>query len=122
MKYKELIKFGIVGTFSTIINLIVYTVFLSFETAIELSAIFGYISGLSVSFSFNKFWVFKKVYSNKTAKQLVLFTSLYLFSLCIHTVIISILEANLGTMIPWLIGILLSTIINFTGAKLIVFK
>ena len=97
-KYKQFIRFVIVGSVSTILNFLVYYFFLKINLNLELSAILGYITGLLFSFIFGKSWVFKSKDSNIN-KQIILFVSIYLISLTIYTVLISFLSDYYGNIL-----------------------
>ena len=121
LKIKELIRFIVVGIFSTLINFLVYYFFISINLIVELSAIIGYVTGIFISFIFGKIWVFSN-HDSKVKIQLIKFFILYIFSLTIYTIIISHYNQQLGKIFSWFIAISISTIINFIGSKYVVFK
>jgi len=117
-------KFGIVGILSTIFN---YGVFAFLYKIISLhyivSSVTGYVSGLLLGYLLNKNWTFI-AQVDKSRSYIVGYITVYAVSLVssqaflfflVELLLINPLYANI-------LAIVLSTIMNFLGTNLFVFK
>ena len=121
-KYKQIIRFVIVGFCSTIVNFLVYLTLYKITAAISFSAYIGYCTGLLISYIFGKKWVFR-LSGNLRIVNKILFFLTYMTGGIIMTILTASLEnVGLNHKLAWLIGINYSVINNFLGSKYLVFK
>tara|TARA_B100000886_G_scaffold173306_1_gene118594 strand:- start:118 stop:516 length:399 start_codon:yes stop_codon:yes gene_type:complete len=119
---KQLIRYIIVGCFSTFINYIVFVLLIFYSKSIFLSTTFGYISGILFSFHFARKWIFYST-TSKYLKSLATFLIIYLLGGLFFSITTKIFYGiGLNHNLAWLIGISLSVINNFLGSKYIVFR
>lgn len=116
-------RFAVVGTVSTAINYLIFLLLTFAHLNYLLAATTGYLAGVLAGFSFNRAWTFASK-GGRVSRQLPLYFIIYLASLgvsilflkfLVETLFIKPLIANIGA-----IG--LSTIMNFIGSKLLVFR
>lgn len=122
----QLTKFLIVGSISTAINYLVFSLSTyQFKIHYALSSIIGYFCGFAFGYLFNRNWSFSshKSTSNKQ-RELIVYLLVNLFSLACSLLLLRALVDDLNWP-AWFSNILaigLSTITNFTGLKFVVFK
>ena len=117
-------KFGIVGILSTVFNYGVFA-FLYKIVSIHyiLSSIIGYISGLLLGYQLNKNWTFIDQL-DKSKSYIVDYITVYAISLVSSQVFLLFLVEILliNPLYANILGIALSTVINFFGTNFFVFK
>ena len=119
---KQLIRFIVVGTFSTLINYIIFVLLLYYSKSIFLSSAFGYISGILFSFHFARKWIFNST-TSKYLKSLAKFLIIYLIGGLFFSISTKLFYSiGLNHNLAWIIGLSLSVINNFLGSKYIVFR
>lgn len=144
---KKFIKFGIVGTSSTAVSLLVFWLLsLQFPALNLLTKAAGWIMGFFVGFTLNKFWTYVDQ-TDDGEKYLIKYIAVYAVTffiylgfnlLCDHYLfpniyIADILESfgwlesaswvdNNGPFISNVISILLNVMLNFIGTNFLVFK
>ena len=117
------IKFCVVGLGSTILS---YTIFFLLYSIVSIhyivASLIGYVSGLAFGYFLNKLWTFG-VKKNSVALALKYIT-VYIFSLCLSIVILYIMVdyAKIDPLISNVFVIMISTLTNFFGVKIIVFN
>ncbi|MGN0929115.1 MAG: GtrA family protein [Alphaproteobacteria bacterium] len=149
--FKRFLKFGIVGGFGTIVNLVIFAL-LSFAGINSIiSAIVSFIVAATFNYILNSLWVFKDRGHNCTKTLWVKFMCVSVFSLCINLIVLFIMERYImPMMIKWwlvekimqitagilnvktiskiialysqAVGIACSMIFNFIGNNCITFK
>ena len=117
---KQLLKFGITGIISNLINLLFYSIsFIFFGT--NVSVFIVYFTGLIFSYYSNKYWTFKfdkkKNNSLITEKfQYLILNTISLF-LMIFLVNIFLNEINSNHIAAWFFGAIPVAILNFIISK-----
>lgn len=120
----QFLKFVLIGCCSLILNY--GTFFISFKKLslnYLLASALGYAAGLVISYTFNRLWTFKSKEENKT-KEFSLFITVYLISLGLSLITLKVLVGTfqLSPLLANLFAIGVSTVSNFTGLKLFVFR
>lgn len=120
----ELMKFLVTGGISTLVNYIVFTLFFSWlKFSPVMASASGYFAGLIVGYLLNGKWTFEKV--NKSQKVIMSkYLLVYMLSLALSLVVLDFLVKSLG-ITPFLAQVVvigITTITNFLGLKLWVFK
>lgn len=144
---KKFIKFGIVGTSSTVVSLLVFWLLsLQFPALNLLTKAAGWIMGFFVGFTLNKFWTYVDQ-TDDGEKYLIKYIAVYAVTffiylgfnlLCDHYIFPNIYIANILESLGWLqsaewtnnngplvsnvISILLNVMLNFIGTNFLVFK
>ncbi|MFZ4797883.1 MAG: GtrA family protein [Bacteroidia bacterium] len=144
---KKFIKFGIVGTSSTAVSLLVFWLLsLQFPALNLLTKAAGWIMGFFVGFTLNKFWTYVDQ-TDDGEKYLIKYIAVYAVTffiylgfnvLCDHYLFPNIYIANVLESFDWIqsaswidnngpfisnvISILLNVILNFIGTNFLVFK
>lgn len=144
---KKFIKFGIVGTSSTVVSLLVFWLLsLQFPALNLLTKAAGWIMGFFVGFTLNKFWTYVDQ-TEDGEKYLIKYIAVYAVTffiylgfnfLCDHYLFPNIYLANLAQNLNWqmssvwlnnngpfvsnIISILLNVMLNFIGTNFLVFK
>ena len=119
----EFIKFLIVGIFATIINYASFSILYKF-TPINylLSSSIGFLAGVFAGFPFNKQWTFK---SNKNSIKLIIpYLTVYTISLILSLILLEI-QVKIAGINPYIanfICICFTTVTNFAGTKILIFK
>ena len=117
-------KFGMVGILSTIFN---YGVFAFLYKIVHvhyiLSSIIGYVCGLLLGYLFNKNWTFISQV-DKSKSYIIGYITVYSVSLLLsQTFLFFLVEVLLITpLYANIAAIILSTLINFLGTNIFVFK
>ena len=120
----QLLKFLIVGLFSTIINYCLFYFLLKIANINYLiSSSCGFIAGVFGGFYLNKNWTYNDK-NNKSNNLLWKYFSLYLTSLLISLIFLKITVdySGLNAEIANLLAIIITTCVNFIGTKFMVFK
>ncbi len=117
------IKFIITGGISTALNYLVFYLLVKFTiTNYLIASITGYITGLAFGFILNNFWTFQS--STYHISKIVGYCFLYLLSLCISLLFlyISVEKFHFNKLLMNFFAISISTVCNFIGLNLFVFK
>jgi len=120
---KQFIKFALIGLESTILNYLVFLIlfyFLSVHYLIAGGS--GFIAGVFLGFIFNKLYTFES--SQKSSTTLPGYLLVYLFSLIFTIIALKLLVDFVGIdpLISNVFVICITTLINFFGTKILVFK
>jgi putative flippase GtrA len=144
---KKFIKFGIVGTSSTMVSLLVFWLLsLQFPALNLLTKAAGWIMGFFVGFTLNKFWTYVDQ-TDDGEKYLIKYIAVYAITffiylgfnfLCDHYIFPNVYMADFFKSMEWLktsewlnnngpfvsniISILLNVMLNFIGTNFLVFK
>ena len=121
---RELCRFIVVGSWSTIINyLLFYILFEILDINYLISSAFGFIAGVFFGYSFNRKWTFK-VKKYKKRSEIISYFVVYMASLLISLLFLEILVniAGLDPKIANILAIGLTTCTNYIGVKKIVFN
>lgn len=125
-KNKSVIKFGVVGITNTLVDFIVFIVFMNIFGLEELvSQTMSYACGVLNSFFMNRFWTFKNHKTNiSLVNQLGKFIVSNSISLTISLVGLNLLNSIMGinVYISKTIVTLFLQVFNYTVYKFIVFK
>jgi len=123
---KEFIKFGIVGSISTIINFLVLIFFTEVLFIWYLfSSVIGFIISAIFNFSFNKFWTFRndqkgrKVFFQANKFILVVSTSLFFNTLILYSLTDYL---NFDYRFSWFLATALVSVWNFSMNRFWTFK
>ena len=122
---KQFFKFGIVGVFNTLINLLVLYILTEFFGVYYLvSAFFAFIIAVTNSFILNKTWTFEEKVGHKVYSRYFKFIVISLIALIFNLILLYVLVEyfKIWYMLAQLIGVILNLIINFLGNKLWAFK
>ena len=120
---KQFLKFIIVGGFSTIVN---YSVFYFLYEILEvhyiISSASGFIVGVFAGYGFNKKWTFG--IREKAARYAYKYYIVYIISLILSLFVLKFLVSQIGLSpeIANVLTICFTTITNFVGIKLWVFR
>ena len=117
----QLIRFGVVGIISTLLNYLIFWVLVEIGAVYWISMVGGYLSGVAIGYKLNKVWTF---HSQSKTSHFLMYLSLYLCSLLVGLVsIIGMVEIlNIQPKIANIIVIFITATINFLGSKLGVFR
>lgn len=118
---REIILFLIVGAFSTVINYLTFVLLVYFDTNRLFASASGYVCGLVIGYFLNKNYSFDTKSSSHKLFYSYLFV--YLLNLVISLAILKILISfSLNIYIANFLVICYTTMANFIGLKLKVFK
>ncbi len=119
----QILRFVVAGTFSTVINFLVYrSIFLIFNN-ITFASLLGYLTGLLSSFLFATIWVFNKKSQFKILKSLSIFILIYILGGIEMSLIIIFLNALMNDYkIAWFFGAMVGSLNNYLGSKYFLFK
>jgi putative flippase GtrA len=123
VKYKQLVKYGLVGAANTLISFAVfYVLHKLLGVNYKIANPIAYVSGMLNGFYFNKKWTFKSDGSLK--REAVLFLAVNGVSLLTQYLIITMLVEKMGQdpLHAQVVGTLCSICINFLGQKFLAFK
>ena len=121
---KQFQKFAVVGITNTAIG---YSVFFGLFHFVHFhylaAAVVGYVSGLVWGFFFNRRWTFRSA-EGARSRQFIPFGSVYLVSLLLSMLLLRFLVAalHMDPRAANIVAIGLSTLTNFAGCKLFVFR
>lgn len=119
----QFIKFCLIGLECTILNYLVFIIFLYFFSIYYLiSAGCGFFSGVLLGFIFNKKYTFNS--NKKISIALPKYFLIYLLSLAIHILLLKFLVEYLSikTLISNALLLPITTTINFLGTKIFAFE
>ncbi len=120
---KEAVKFIIIGIFGTAVNYgVFYTIYKFIGVNYTISSAIGFIAGVFAGFPFNKNWTFQS--DKNTRKVIIPYFTIYLMSLGISIALLNIQVKllNINPLIANVVCICVTTVTNFIGTKLFVFK
>lgn len=120
---KQLVRFLVVGASSTALNYLVFFILFSFlEFSYLLASALGFIAGVLLGYSLNKFWTF--AVKEHCIKEFLKYLGVYGFSLLLSLVVLAFLVENLSldARLANIMVIMITTVVNFSGVKLLVFK
>ena len=131
--FKESYRFAIVGILATIVNFFVNFGFIEFGFSVAVSSAYGYFSGILIGFPLNKFWAFsstkEKVMGQEVLKYFIVYFITFLLNSYLAVVsydlfnkLINLEELVLAKSVYYLPVIVITTILNFLGCKIFVFK
>lgn len=121
MKIKEFIGFVLAGGAATVLNYLVFLVLLSFSFQYLLASAIGFVSGIGVSFTINKMWVFSDSTSNQT--RFVRYLVAYVFALAGQLSLLEVLvQFGIRPEISNIIAISIVVVINFFVVRKFVFR
>jgi len=121
----ELIKFIIVGSFTVLIDLTIYSLLLLLDQQTVFSKAFGFSFGTIFAYFANRHFTFKG--GNNSIYRFIIFLILYICSMFANVftneLMLLILVQNQSTiMFAFIIATSLSAVINFIGMKFIIFR
>lgn len=118
----QLVKFGIVGLSNTAVTAAALFILISLLKVDPLVANpIGYILGLINSFIFNKFWTFKS--SSHPLREALLFLIVFAISFTPQFFLYKyLLNIGFSELIATAVGMVVYTMINFIGNRLLTFK
>lgn len=111
----KIIKFVIVGSVGTVINLIVFTLFFTFNKNAQIAASLAFLVASTTNFYFNKVWTFNYITKGNIIKKWFQYLLANSFGLVINLFILFVLhnKYNLNPYVSQLLGILGGSIFNF---------
>ncbi|MBY0385839.1 GtrA family protein, partial [bacterium] len=121
--HKELTKFIIVGSLTSLIDLTTYGFLVKADMHPSASKFFSFLAGTCFAYYANKYFTFKK--GSQSKKDAFKFVGLYGFSLAINVAMNFMTLKVLGEdfiFTAFLTATATSTVINFCGQKFWVFK
>ena len=133
---RNFLKFGLIGVLNTLVTFLVFNVlllFFSVSTGLVVSAFYciAYGAGLVHSFIWNKRWVFAQNHANATVSEFIRFAAVTItVGLACAALLQSLiaypapynLTPHLWANVAFLLTIPLSTLGNFFGYHVFVFK
>lgn len=120
----ELLRFSLVGLISTFVNYAIFFILLKYISVYYIYASsIGFLVGIYVSYSLNRRFTFISVMESKV-KELFSYIAICFFSLILSLLVLRILVEvySLNPLLGNLAAIAVSTISNFIGAKVFVFR
>ncbi|MEO3943909.1 GtrA family protein [Gorillibacterium sp. CAU 1737] len=139
-KYEDLLKFGLVGVGNTMVDFAVYTILYYVGVPYRVAQCFSYAAGTLNSYILNKKWTFaaKKPAASAdstadaprtdthkaNAAEALRFLVVNLFTLGLSILLLGLLKEQLGlhAIVAKLLVTLVTTLVNFVGSKLWVFR
>jgi putative flippase GtrA len=120
---KQLLRFMIVGTVSTLLNFLTYYLVYKAGVNLVIASVLGYMVGLINSYQFGKIWVFESK-GNEAKYVLLRFALVYAIGGAGMSGIVEFLDQTLSWdyRICWFWGTAFAFTNNFVGSKLLVFK
>ena len=119
----EIIKFIIVGLFSTTLNFLAFNLFYLITLRINIASIFGYLIGLCNSFLFSRQWVFVNSTKKVSLNSLIIFVLIYVVGGIEMTIIINLIfDLFENYKFAWLCGTFVAASNNYLGSKYLLFK
>ncbi len=119
----EIIKFLLVGTLNTGIDMAVFTVLVTFGIPIIPAQCVSYACGIANSYVLNRYWTFRQK-EKQTMKQPIKFICVNLVTLAVIFLILNGMhdELNQSLMVSKLTATLVGIFINFMGSRYWVFR
>lgn len=121
--YIQAIKFIVIGIYATIINyLVFYVLYNFFNINYTIASAVGFIIGIIAGFPFNKNWTFKS--DKKSIKVIIPYITVYCISLVLSLILLNfqVKFMQINPKIANFICICFTTVTNFLGTKIFVFK
>lgn len=121
----QIIKYGIVGTIGTIINLsVLYVLTEYFKIYYIFSEIIGFLIGIVINYLINKRWTFKENIKSDIFLKYIKYTSICTFTLILNLIILFVLVEffYIWYIFAELMAIVFCFLINFFGNKFLTFK
>lgn len=122
VKFKEVILYGIIGSFSSGLDFIIFTILTKIGMFYVIANIFSVIVGIFTSFILNRRYNFKV--TDNTIRRFAIFLSVGLLGLALSTTILWLLLTKVGIneLLAKLISIAGVVIVQFILNKYITFK
>ena len=118
----QIFKYLISGAISCSFSFLIYSTLYKYSQNSIISSFIGYFTGILISFTFARLWVFKKSRKN-SKKKIIFYTFIYVLGSIEMTMIISIVNSLIAEYrISWLFGASIAAINNYLGTKYFVFK
>lgn len=119
----EIIKFLLVGTLNTVIDMAVFAVLVTFSVSIIPAQCMSYGCGVGNSYIFNRFWTFRQK-GKQTIKQPIKFIFVNLITLVVVTLILNGMHDHMhqSLIVSKVTAILVGIFINFMGSRYWVFQ
>ena len=126
-KYKELIKYLIIGVLTTVVNYVIFAICVKIiHIDMHISNIVAWIVSVIFAYFTNKLFVFesKSFKANVLVKEIISFGAARILSLLLEELILFIFvnKMKMNEMIIKLIANVIVIIINYILSKLIIFK
>ena len=126
-KYKAIIRYGIFGVLTTLINIVVYEAFYRYvDWSNVVSNIVAWVAAVLFAFVTNKLWVFE---SRTTEKKALMFEIISFFGCRLATGVLDLAimyvavdELALNSTLMKCISNVIVIIVNYIASKLIIFK
>ena len=126
-KYKAIIRYGIFGVLTTLINIVVYEAFYRYVGwSNVVSNIVAWVAAVLFAFVTNKLWVFK---SRTTEKKALMFEIISFFGCRLATGVLDLAimyvavdEMALNSTLMKCISNVIVIIVNYIASKLLIFK
>ena len=121
--FRQIIRFAVVGLLSSAINYgIFYLLFTHFNVNYSASTAIGFMTGVLAGFLFNKAWTFSE--SDESKKFILPYFLVYLFSLGASLLFMKLAVEvfHIDARIANFLSIGFTTVLNFLGIKILVFK
>lgn len=117
-------RYLIVGGITTLINLIIYQVFLWFNVSYMIATTFAFVGSVIFAFFANKFYVFDVVTSNSTWFELTMFIGSRMSTFLVETVGLFVLISGFGLkeMISKIMMNVIVILLNYIISKFWIFK
>ena len=117
-------RYLIVGGITTVLNLIIYQIFLWFDISYMVATSFAFIGSVIFAFFANKFFVFNLITSNSMWFELTMFAGSRVSTFLLETMGLFLLISGLGfkEMISKIIMNVIVIVLNYIISKFWIFK
>jgi len=117
-------RYLIVGGITTVINLIIYQIFLWFDVSYMIATSFAFIGSVIFAFFANKYFVFDVVTSSSTWFELTMFIGSRMSTFLVETVGLFVLISGFGLkeMISKIVMNVIVIVLNYIISKFWIFK
>ena len=120
---KEIFRFLVSGFIATSFNFISYQAIYLIFKKILFASIFGYGTGILVSFVLAKSWVYNNRSNQPLLKSFSLFCFIYFLGGIEMSLVILFIDRLIGNYnIAWVFGAVVGSLNNFLGSKYFLFK
>ncbi len=130
---RQSLRFAVVGAASTVINYAVNQIMITKNSAPELASASGYLMGVLIGYPLNKLWAFSARNSANPKSEAVKYFLLYLATFLLNIILAGSAYRLFNKLfdfsthpvleyIYYIPVIAVTTILNFIGCKLLVFK